>query len=358
MIGFPGVPKAVLDAAQSIEQRPTGIAALLADPALQQALIGTGTALLQQSDRPGTLGGALGRALPAGLNAFQEGRRMQEFEELLTGMPESQARVFRLLGPDAGTGALAQMFMQGPPEPELIAPGQDLQDILIELYGPVDPTTLTPDQVASAAALQQERELARASAGASSVTIEGERAASAAQGALGTDAIGRLSAARDAAVGATATLGRVGELQKLLTMPEAASVTGPGSSIKTLAQRFSDDPTAREIAAAFDALAGQNVLAGLEAFTGAISDAEREFLDRIQAGDRDMTVEELQAGLGVLERIQRDIAEGYLSRLDSFDGAAFGIGAGQLESAHAAESAIVRRGLGANVGADPLGIRN
>ncbi len=360
---FPGLNAAVSQGAQ-FAQRPTGIAALLADPALQQALLGTGAALLQQSDRPGTLGGALGRALPVGVQAFQEGRRTQEFEELLTGMPESQARVFRLLGPDAGAGALAQSLLAGPPE--LTAVGAN------ERF--VDPVTgevvldAVPD-VASAPASVDEFLFARENGFEGSYTdfltakrspgvtvnVEGDKAASAAQGALGSDTVGRLAASRDAAVGATNTLGRVRALQGLLDAPEAASVTGPGSSIKTLAQRFNADPTAREIAAQFDALAGQNVLESLSAFTGAISDAEREFLERIQSGDRDMTVEELRAGLSVIERVQRGIAEGYLQRLDSFDGAAFGLGPGQLESAHAAEAGLVRQALGG--GNDPLGIR-
>lgn len=346
-------------------QRPTGIAALLADPALQQALLGTGTALLAQSDRPGTLGGALGRALPVGLQAFQEGRRTQEFEELLTGMPETQARVFKLLGPEAGTGALARSLLAGPPDPITVGSGDRLVDPVTQevLLDAVPDAASNPTSVDEFLFARESGDFegsftdflaAKRSPGVT-VNVEGDRAASAAQGALGSDTVQRLAASRDAAVGATNTLGRVKSLQGLLDAPEAASVTGPGSSIKTLAQRFNSDPTAREIAAQFDALAGQNVLESLSAFTGAISDAEREFLERIQSGDRDMTVEELRAGLAVIERVQRGIAEGYLQRLDSFDGAAFGLGPGQLESAHAAEAGIVRQALSG--GNDPLGIR-
>lgn len=58
---------------------PSGLAALLQRPGLKDALFATGMALLAQKDQPGSLGGALGRALPVGMQAYQQGQ--QEYQQ-------------------------------------------------------------------------------------------------------------------------------------------------------------------------------------------------------------------------------------------------------------------------------------
>ena len=358
MIGIPDAAVAGLGA-QSIQQRPTGIAALLADPAIRQALLGTGAALLQQSDQPGTLGGALGRALPVGIGEFERGRAQQsaearqaEFEQMLQGLPPEMASVIKLAGVDGGG---LEMFAQTLAPPELQA--VNVNERLTDRAGNVvlDAVAQASDNPASVDEFIFAREegfegsfpdfLASKRSPAVMVTVEGDNAANAAQGALGTDAIGRLSAGRDTALSATRTLSNVQRLQELLDDPAAERVTGPFVTLKDVQERFSDDPSARVISAEFDAIAGQNVLEGLDAFTGAISDAERQFLERIQQGDRSMTVEELRAGLAAMEKMQRAAAQSYLSQIDNFDPTAFGFAEGQVENAHSADIETVRKAL-------------
>lgn len=331
-LGFPvgtRIARAAAGLPDEAPQQGGGFAAFLANPALQQALIGTGSALLQQADSPGTFGGALGRALPAGMQAFERAQRAQEFSALLEGMDPTQRRLFELLGPDAGAGMLAQSILQ---RPEPTEQPTSVQEYLFAQSQGFEGSFQDFIQAKKSPAVQ--------------VNVEGDRAASAAQGALGTGAVQRLDEGRTAAVTAATTLERVTALQELLDDPAAEQVTGPGSSVRTFFERFDSDPAARQIAAQIDALAGLNVLDGLNAFSGPISDSEREFVARIQAADRSLTVEELRAALQILERAQRGVADSYLGQLESFDGEAFGIAPGQLESAHSADAARVRRALG------------
>lgn len=116
-LGFPvgmKIARAAAGLPDDVPEQGGGFSAFLANPALREALMGTGAALLQQADSPGTFGGALGRALPAGMQAFERAQRAQEFSALLEGMDPTQRRLFELLGPDAGAGVLAQGMLSGP----------------------------------------------------------------------------------------------------------------------------------------------------------------------------------------------------------------------------------------------------
>lgn len=92
---------------------PTGLAALLARPGLRDALLATGSALMAQSGQQGTLGSALGRALPVGFQAFQQGQQQAETDALIASAPPEMQRLLKSLpGPQRGAALLSLLKPQ------------------------------------------------------------------------------------------------------------------------------------------------------------------------------------------------------------------------------------------------------
>lgn len=321
-------------------------------PGVRPAMLNLGLGLLAQKDQAGTLGGAIGRAGPGAVQAFQQGQQDADLEAAMEGLPPQMQRVIMAL-PRAQRG-LALMQMMQPEPPQVAEPGQDMEDAILELYGPVDPRTLTRDQLAKAGELARQYALERAEAGGTRVTIEGEQAASAAASKIGSASAESLLGAAETARSAIGRITTAGQMKQLLENPEARKVFGPGATVRQLLQRANSDPTARRIAAQYRALAGQGVLEGLDAFPGQISDKEREYLERISAADESLTVDELQAGLDAIERIQRSNARRYLDEIEAFDPAAFNVTPQQMGQLRALADRV-RTSLGTSN--DPLGIR-
>lgn len=336
MLGIP--PGAVAAAgAQSIQQRPSGIAALLSDPALQQALLGTGTALLQQSDRPGTLGGALGRALPVGLNAFNQQRagqaeadekaaKMREFEALLAslGMSPEQTAVMRFAGPDAATGPLMETLNPPPADPFTLGTGDTRfsgDGTEIATGGPDVPPTAAEYVAAQGLGFEGSYEdflAARRGAGVN-VHVGGEP--SPIQNAANSVSADLVSTGFRATETNVATMGTMDQLLAITEDPEFAKVSGPlwGGSFGELASRFSDDPQARQLAAQFRAGGGRLTMAQLELFTGPKTDFEFMQAERLAQADRTMTVEEIRAGLRFNRKFLQDQNERWAERMLGLD---------------------------------------
>jgi hypothetical protein len=89
---------------------PSGLAALLARPGIRDALLATGSALMAQSNQPGSIGSALGQALPMGFQAFQQGKQEAEIDALLESAPPEMKRLLKALPAQARVAALLSMM--------------------------------------------------------------------------------------------------------------------------------------------------------------------------------------------------------------------------------------------------------
>lgn len=116
-----GSAPATVGAGVAAEQGPGGLMALLNRPGVRQGMMATGMALLAQKDRRGSLGGALGNALPYGVQAFQQGQSDAGMEEAIAGLPPQMQQVLRALPTAQRAQALMQMMSQ--PEADPIALG-------------------------------------------------------------------------------------------------------------------------------------------------------------------------------------------------------------------------------------------
>jgi hypothetical protein len=102
---------------------PTGLAALLQRPGLRDALLATGMGMMSQADQPGSVAGALGRALPMGVQAYQQSRQNAEMDALIAQMPPEMQKVLRMLPPAQKGQALMQLLQ--PKERKITALGKD-----------------------------------------------------------------------------------------------------------------------------------------------------------------------------------------------------------------------------------------
>lgn len=126
---------------------PTGLAAFLARPGLRDALLATGSGLLAQRDQPGSLGGALGRALPMGMQALQQGQQKAQYEQMLASAPPEMRQLLTMLGPERGVPALMQLTMPKAPEEYTLGPGERryrgadvVAEVAPEPEAPADPS--------------------------------------------------------------------------------------------------------------------------------------------------------------------------------------------------------------------------
>lgn len=122
-------PMAGRQGAPQISRKKGGISGFLETPGVIDALMGTGSALLAQSDQPGTsFGGALGRAIPVGMQAFEYGQQkdaMRKQEEALDEFFKDAPPTMRKLVDGLSMAQKAQLAMQQmqpqePPEVELV----------------------------------------------------------------------------------------------------------------------------------------------------------------------------------------------------------------------------------------------
>lgn len=359
------IPRHVLMAALAgqQEERPSSL-----PQSIGSGLLSTGLAMMANSATPGaTFASSFGKgALTAGLPAFQKSERSAQekvaIDELTQGMPPEMAAIMRL-NPNLGL----QMYAASMQEPEVDREIRDLADgrqgvfengRLVSIVGPGE-TVEAPTSVQEFEYSQQNpdfNDFLQARGGPLVEVITGDRAASAAASALGGASADRVIQSASQAEGALNTYDVVSEMMALLENPAAKRVMGPGSNIRTALQRFSDDPTAREIAAAYDALAGQNVLQGLDQIPGAISEGELRLVERINAGDRNMTVEELQSALEAIQRLQGMRAEAFVQEFNAFDPSAYDVTPAQMQQYRNIANRA-QQITGTSMGNDPLRMR-
>lgn len=128
-------PQIIMQAMQqrASQQKPGGITGFLQRPGIRDAMLATGSALLAQSDQPGSLGGALGRALPVGIEALRSGQQRAALDDAFADAPESMRRLMAGLSQGqrqalAGNLAMQQMTPQAPPAPVTVGANQRLVD--------------------------------------------------------------------------------------------------------------------------------------------------------------------------------------------------------------------------------------
>ena len=95
---------------------------------------------------------------------------------------------------------------------------------------------------------------------------------------------------------------RINRAIEITNNPKFTDVAGPFKSARDFLQRFSSDPEARQLAQEYDILTGEEGLRVLQSFTGPKSDKEMQVSFRLASGDRNLTAEELRAGLNVMRR--------------------------------------------------------
>jgi hypothetical protein len=120
---------------------PSGLAALLAKPGIRDALLATGSALMAQSNQPGSIGSALGQALPMGFQAFQQGKQEAEIDALLETAPPEMRRLLKALPAQARVAAL--LGLMKPKERQVVAPGAAIVEGDKEVYR--NPTAEKPE---------------------------------------------------------------------------------------------------------------------------------------------------------------------------------------------------------------------
>lgn len=318
---------------------PTGLAALLARPGLRDALIGTGSALLAQRDQPGSLGGALGRALPVGMQAFQQGQQKAEYEQMLASAPPEMRQLLTMLGPERGIPALLGMMTPKPKadpkvvgkslvdpttgevifaEPDAPDKPPELPPVLRGIYhgmGIDDPNTATPEQRAQALATFE-----RLEGPAPGTTVNVNAVEGAAGRAIG-ESVARTIGGDQAAQAAVQTVGTIDRIAQVVSNPKFREVSGPlfGGRFGELRAQFADDPAARELLAEFNTLGGQMTMAQLEAFTGPKTDFEFRQAKRLVLNEPNMTAEEIQAGLRRLREVAVQDAQRWAKRLLALD---------------------------------------
>lgn len=328
------VPSQRLGYMQQSMEGPSGIAKLLQTPGLNDGLMAFGLNMLASDQKRETFGQSLLRSASAGVGAGREAASREKYEEALAGMPPEMARVMSLLGPERGALLMAQGMMAGPPDPVTLAEGAQLRrpdgSLIAENERPATPEAAPTDVRTMEWLMTQPPDVQqsfRELFGPAPATVinTGDRAASSASQALGTDAMSRITSKASAAENAVGIAQNIANAQQVLANPAMAQVTGPGATIKTVVERFRDDPAARELAAQFDILTSDIMLQTIANFSGALSDRELSFIEKASGADRNMTVEELATGLALLQRITERDMRAYVDEIEAFDPAEFGV---------------------------------
>lgn len=304
---------------------PTGIAAFLARPGIRDALLATGSALLSQADQPGSLGGALGRALPFGAQALMQGRQEAEIDALLETAPPEMRQLLKALPSQARVPALLQMMKK----PDLVAVAENerlinpetkevVVDAVPEVVKPSADIQTFRDYLAMSdeekAAFLKLQELKRGPG----TTVNVNSAEGGIQKAIGEAAYGTITGAKDA----QAAVNKVASIDRIIAITSDPKFkSGPlwGSKVGELSQRFASDPAARELLAEFNAIGGQMTMDQLEAFTGPKTDFEFRQAKRLVLNDATMTAQEIQAGLKVHRAAAVQKAKGWADNMLDLD---------------------------------------
>ena len=351
---------------------PGGLAGLLAKPGISQALLAFGANMLAESDRPGgSLGGALGRSLPAGVQAFGQGQQEAEVEKLMASAPPEMQQLLRALPPQQRVPALMQMMQRPTP----VAVGANERLVNPETGAAiVDVAPPPPDK--PPADIQSFREFLAMSPeeqGAYMQFLEAKRPpgttvnVGAAEGgvkkAIGDAAFKTIG---DGATRAQAAIDKVGAIDRIIDItsnPKFAEVSGPiwGGKVGELSARFKDDPEARQLAAEFMAVGGQMTMAQLEAFTGPKTDFEFQQAKKLVFNDPNMTVEEIQAGLKMHRAVAVEEARRWANDMLDLDPQRLNFDprdvSRQLGLAETITTTFGGSGAAPAAAADPLGLR-
>lgn len=294
---------------------------VLADPALHEALRSAGAVLLARSGQPGTLGSALGHALPAGTAAYRAAQEdeawMAQFADaspalqaVAKSLAPSQRAAFLLSqqprteihrsGDDlvAVTGTESEVVHQGRPSTERPAALR----MALELTG-LDPGGPIPSD-----RLEEVRqvitELSRAGANHTTIDLPGEGE---------TAVAGNLRESREAAVTARRNLERVERAMEIAETPEFAKVTGRFSSFREQAaavgrQLGLNDGAALDLADEYTALLSTLATEELQKFGAGsgLSDTDLAEAKAAVGANRRLTAPALRAILRVVAESQRE----------------------------------------------------
>lgn len=369
---------------------PTGLAAFLARPGLSQALMSTGAALMAQSDRPGTTLGALGRALPVGMEAYQQGQQNAQTDALIQQMPPQMQALLRSLPPAQRAQAMFSLAM---PKPGVVVktderlvnpttgqtmvgalpPNLDFKPLADGTIGAFDPRTgqqVRPGQgpaeqspmekewalYSSLSPADQKRFNAMKAAGANVVNVNTapEGAASAAVGKMVGDTIGGAAKAQEN----LNTINTIDQITSLVNSPAFKQISGPlaGSSLGQLAARLGDNPQVKELLGQFNALGSTLTMEKLNAFTGRKTEFEYKQAKRMAMNDTTMTPEEITAGLRIYKQIAQQDANNWAEDMTGLDLKRLNVNPADVARPLDLARRIKNGGVPA-ASADPLGIR-
>ena len=320
---------ALLQQQQGPQRKPGGLSGLLNSPGFGPGLLQTGLGLLAQADRPGSLAGALGRALPGGIQAGKQASREAQLAEMFKNAPPQLQQLFDLLGPEEAAKIIGGQIAAGPAapvslvkgaklvnpttgadvasniQPETAEPGQALNDAALELFGTATIGDLTTDQLREAGDLVQRRAVERAQAGVQPLPDVLRAKAS-------ESLVGGLEKTRNTASLAVGALARLDEAERVLS--EGDPFTGTGAELFTaidaLAAQFgfsSGDRAAdtQQLMLVFKT----NALDFLQNFPGQLSEKELEAAQFL-AGDVNLQPATIQQ---VIDSA-RLVAEGQIER--------------------------------------------
>lgn len=275
---------------------PTGLAALLARPGLRDALMATGSALLAQKDQPGSFGGALGRALPMGMQAYQTGQEEAKLNELMQNAPPEMRQLLAALPAGQRGAALLSLMKPGdaftlsPGEKRFTASGQQVAAVPESAPDPTDEMRnfaaflqLSPEQMAAF-----EKYVKMKQSGPSVVVNTGDKAQETEIGKYWGQKYGQIM---DGAQLAPNKLAQLDQLESLLSMPGVYQGTGGQAVLdaKRLARSLGIEVEGVAETEAASAIGREMALslrnpAGGAGMPGALSDKDREFLESMTPG--------------------------------------------------------------------------
>lgn len=286
-------------------------------PGVREGLLETGMALMAQSDTPHTsVLGNLGRALPYGVQAGKEAAERHRYDQMLEGAPPQMRQFLKMMDPREGAAFMLQAAM-APPPPRDIYEGTEGQFFEAEPGGgftqltePQAEAEPLPSDVRTMQWLMEQppevQESYRAMFGpASGTTVNVNPQPTPFVEAIQQNQAALIQTGAQAAEAASSKIGAIDRVIEITRAPAFRNVSGPiwGGRVGELRSQFADDPTARQLAAEFNAIGGVMTMQQLEAFTGPKTDFEFQQAKRLVLNDTNLTPEEIRAGLEVHRRV-------------------------------------------------------
>lgn len=343
----------------------SGIGGFLRRPGIQDALLAAGSALLAQSDQPGSVGGALGRALPGAVQAYRTGQKRAALDDVFANAPEPMRRMLEGLPLAQRQMIAAQMAMQSPPERDVRTVGGNLVEVpqqgapQVIYEGPDELPTEVRSFEAYMDMSPEERAgfLSYLQAKTASTTVNVNPGASPTQEAVLQQRAEFLTSGFETAQAAARKSDAIDSILEITEREAFGRVSGPlAGRFGQLAAQLTGDTDALEAIAEFQAGGGMMTMQQLEAFTGPKTDFEYRQAQRLVFNDPRMTAEEIQAGLRFHQRVARQEALRWAEQMGGLDLARAGLAPDDVVPQMDFVDRVRDR-FGTVVRSDPLGIR-